>query len=192
MEQAHGYGIQVRGAQPGDHILEVTFVQGRGDLARVQNALGHLEPEMAGNDGLGLLDAPVVEVRAVLASDLQYVPEAAGYDQGALRALALKKCVRSHSGAVAEEFDFGRRYIQPFDELVDSVCDAGGLILRSGGGLGELELVGIDVVERKIREGAANVDAQPVSHRGLPCSLPQYSRTSRASWAAAPMAWSPA
>ena len=135
---------------------------------------------MAGNDGLRLLDAPVVEVGAVLAPDLQHVPEAAGYDEGALRSLALQQRVRRHRGAVAEELDLAGRYAKPVDELVDAVRDSSGLVLRSGGSLGELELVGIDVVERKVREGAANVDAQPVSHRGLPCSFSQYSRTSHA------------
>ena len=86
-------------ARGGAHGL---FVECRRDLAGMQHAFGHFEPQVARHQNRRFVDLDVVEVGPLLPADLQQVAEALGGDQAGLDATMLDQRVGRDRRAVAE------------------------------------------------------------------------------------------
>ena len=86
-----------------------------------------------------------------------------GDDERGAGAGALQQRVGRHGRAVDQEVDGRRGDAEALDQLAGAAHDALGLLARRTG-LRELQPAGGDVVQRKVGEGAADVDAEPMRH----------------------------
>ena len=96
------------------HGFDAVFTQGlkdvrkRGEIERGENgavggdAFGEFEAEVTGDEAGGAAGKEVVETGAVLAADLEDIPEAGGGDDRGFGAFAFEQRVGGHGGAVEE------------------------------------------------------------------------------------------
>ena len=129
------------------------------------HALGHVEAEVARHQGLGELKIEVVELVAVLAADLQGVPEPFGGKQRGEGALALDQGVGDQRGAV-----YHRAWLRPVDDPCLQALAHGGFHRHARVSVGGQGLAdeGRAVIrhQEQIREGSADVNADAI--HGLP------------------------
>ncbi len=124
------------------------------------HALGRREAQLRGHERRGRRPAQAVQVRAVLAAELDHVGEARRGEQRGARRAALQQRVRGDRHAVREALDVlapaRRRARAPRAPPRARPLDSLG---RRGGDLGGVD--GAVVVEQhRVGEGAADVDAQ--------------------------------
>lgn len=119
---------------------------------------------MTRNQRLRPSQLPVVEVWAFLPADLENVAESGGDDERRPGPTALKQGVGRDGRSVNEERNVARRSVEPVGQLLDADGDASGLVASRRRGLCELQLAGLDVVEREVGERASYVYAKSVGH----------------------------
>jgi hypothetical protein len=115
----------------------------------------HLQPQVAGHDGLEIAPQPQVS-RPVAAAHLQHVAEAMGGDDADARALALQQRVGADRGAVHDGGDVAeirhRRAAMPFRSPPPR--------RRGGRHLGDVRALPVASSSAKqVGEGAADIDA---------------------------------
>ena len=108
---------------------------------------------MARHERCRLRVIQVVNIRAIRAADLQDIAESVGRDQRRLDAFAFGQRVDNDRRAVHEEVRDGEVQTR----LLDSVDDAGRIIRRSRGCLGDPDRPGLIVEVHQVRKGAADV-----------------------------------
>ena len=105
VEERHGDRLHRPVGEDADHVAHLALVERLSDRPVRRDALVDLERELAGNEGLGLLLEPVVEVGAILTTELEHVAEAARREERRLRPAALEERVRADGGSVQERRD---------------------------------------------------------------------------------------
>ena len=103
-------------------------------------------------------------MRPVLAADLQDVSEPRRNNERSACATAFQQGVGRNGGPVDEEGDVSGGYIQPPNEVEDTLGYALRLITGDGRGLGELQAVGGDIEQGQVSESAPDVHSQAVGH----------------------------
>jgi hypothetical protein len=93
-----------------------------------RQAPGHLPPQVAGHERLGLAVEEVEEVRPVAAGDLERVAEPLRGDQARRDALALGEGVDDHRRPVDEEADVRRRDARLGDDVEHAALEVGGVV----------------------------------------------------------------
>ena len=112
------------------------FVLAQGvELAVRPHAATRADAVFRRHQGRRLWRAEPVELRAVLASDLQDVLEALRRDQHCSGAALFEECVRAHGHPVHEALDLAGRRSGPLDHRGDRSKDALRLVPRSRGRL---------------------------------------------------------
>ncbi len=149
-------------ASPSRRAASRTAASSSGDqhLTARGHALAHLEAAAAGDQRGGPPIQDVVHAQEVAAPDLEHVPEPLGGDEAGQRALALEQGVDPDGGAVDDEAAVG----QARARLVHAAEDALEQVVRGREGLRVHHRPGRLVERDQVREGAADVDADPESH----------------------------
>jgi hypothetical protein len=130
------------------------FVEGRQHPAPGIQPLGHLQPQVAGDDGG---EGPVhsVGLWSGAAAKFQDVAEACGGDKAGLCQLAFEDGVGGGGGAVNDEVDPGK--IGP--GAVESRQNPAGLVRQRGRHLGKPDRARDGIEDHEVGEGAAHIDA---------------------------------
>ena len=137
IHEKDGDGLDVEPLDPRRQFLEGRDVQGCDDLAGGADALGHLEAEVTGHQGLV---TPVIEVErvgAVGAGDLQHVAKALGGNQRGPGALALDQRIDDQRGAVIKQAGLPG----PDPGILETLEDSFDEIAICGGALGVDDLL---------------------------------------------------
>ena len=163
VEEGHGDGLHVRRFQGTGGGAHPRLVERHVDLAGVAQALGHLQPEIAGHQGQRLVGLDVVEIGSLLAADLEQVAEAIGGHQAGLYAAMLDQRVGRNRGAVAEVDDRRGRAIVHLGRdaahaLLHALGDAARGIVGRRRHLPCLDTPGLFIEEADIGEGPAGID----------------------------------
>ena len=109
VEEARPRPPDARGLERAGGRAHLVLVERRLDAAVVAQPLADLEAQVAGDEQRRLVGLQVVEIRPVLAADLEQVAEALGGDEAGRDAAVLDQRVGGDRGAVAEIGDLGRR-----------------------------------------------------------------------------------
>ena len=168
VDEAHRQGLNPGFLQVGEDAPRIVLVQRNADAAVGQHALPDLPAELPRDQGRRELDGEIVVVIASLLAHLQDVPEAFGGDQRGLGAVSLDQGVRRERGSVHN--DHHLRQLDPGNVLegAQPVEDRPARIVGRGKDLETEEGSAVDAVDDQIREGSANVDADPIAR---PCCL---------------------
>jgi hypothetical protein len=164
-EEADRDGLHAQSAQCRSQLRDALLVEGAEDVSRGVDALGDLKSEGPGHQGLGPVGEPVVELRPVLAADLQHIAEAFGGDEGRLRPAVFEEGVRGHGRAVDDPLDLTKGDPQALAQLMEAREHAE---IR-GPRRGDFQIdqtLGVYVEEDEVGERPAHVDADLHAHGG--------------------------
>ena len=161
VEIAHRHRPHVLVPKLGHETAHEVLVQRCKNAAVGGDALGHIETEVARHQGLGELEIQIVELVAVLAADLQGVPEPFGGEQRGEGPLALDQGIGDQRGAVHH----GARLATVHDAGLQPLAHGGfhrhARIAVGGEGLAD-EGGAVIRHQQQIREGSAYVNADTV------------------------------
>ena len=90
------------------------------DFPVIGGSLGKFQPQVPIDEGLGLAEIEVEQVRPVATRYFQHVPKAPGRYQCGPCTLALRERVDDHRAPVGKEIQFRRRQVQLFETRHDS------------------------------------------------------------------------
>ena len=147
--------------QGGDQRPYCVLVEVPQHLAGSGNPFGHPEATAARNQRRPLVQVEVILVVATLVSCLDDVAKSRRGDQGAYRTLAFDDHVRGEGGAMDEQVDIAGVDAGILERGRDAADDAILRRLRRGQALRRGKSA--RPFEREVGEGAADVDADPVS-----------------------------
>ena len=136
------------------------LVEGDQHLAARAEALRHLEATAPRHERRRPLVEHVVHPEEVAAADLEDVPETLGRDQAGQGPFALEEGIDADRRAVDHESAVG----QPRAAWIDAAEHAVEEIARRAERLGGRDRAGRLVERDQVREGAADVDADPQGH----------------------------
>ena len=131
--------------------------------------LGHAGPR---DERLGAAAVHVERVRQAQPLDLQHVAEALGDEEAEPRPRPLDQRVHGDRGAVDGDVDLAQVDAVLAGEGVEAVLHRLGEVGRGGRDLQAGDAVGRRVIEREVGEGAADVDAEPVTPHARSLSRP--------------------
>ena len=136
----HGIGVGVQeGDRNGFHTVggqgpqlapRALLVEWAQDTPVAVDALGHFPAPAAGGERAGELRPDIVDVIALLAPDLDDVPEALGGHEGGRRALAFDDGVDHERGAVDHAIEAGREPGPPLGEARHALHDRAHQVVR--------------------------------------------------------------
>ena len=166
-QEADRHGLDLSFPQSADGRLHAAGVERR-ELPVRSHALAHREAQLAWHERRRAVRGQGVQRRAVLAADLQYVPEALGGDERCARAAPLEQGVGGHGHAVGEGRDVAAAHAGGLDRPHRAL----GLVLRRRGDLPGYQLALDDRDE--VGEGPADVHSEArISHGAiLPVACP--------------------
>ena len=160
--------------QPAHAASDRVLVEGQDDLAPVVHPLWDRDPGPASGDRRGRRVRRVPDLLLVDAAHLDLVPVALSDEQPRRGAVHLDHRVVGGGGAVDEDLELAaegsERHAEPLGQLRQAVHHPARLVLDGGRGLVEHHLT-LRRDAEQVGERAADVDAEPVSHR--PCGTPE-------------------
>ncbi len=165
MQQAHGNGIGASVDQPLVGGQNAGLVQRHQFLSVACHTLDNAKPAVAWDEGFGLPPEQVVHLCPVAPTDFQHVAESLGRQQPDLGTAAFQKRIQPDGRAMKEQFghiDLGLGNMAPH-----GLDDAFLRRLGHGFDLAFAGQTGRFVVIDKVREGAADIDANACCHDPL-------------------------
>ncbi len=155
MEKGDGNCFDAFAFEVVDLLRKRTQVHGLLDLPVIGGSLGKLQSQVPVNEGPGLAEIEVEQIRPVAPRYFQHVPEAPCCDQCGLRSLALRERVDDHRASMSKEIKLGRRQVQ----LVQARHDPDFKVRWRGVNLGATDLAAIlpDMVEHEVGKCPAHV-----------------------------------
>ena len=170
VDKADGDRLRPLVAQAANGRARLGLVELRHHRPVRADALADLMAPRAGHQEGRFVDGEVVDVGADLPAELEDVPEALGGQQADGRAAVLQQRVRGDRRAVRQERDGRRRDPFPGQQALDPCRDAVRLVLRRRGALEDPQRAAPRLQEAEVREGAADVHAEPHTHQAVPVS----------------------
>ncbi len=164
VEKAHRDGGDAGRAQGAGGFTHGVFVERGFDAAVVAHTLGHFEAEVARDEHRRFVGLQVVEVRPLLAADLEQVAEAGGGDEAGADTAMLDQGVGGNGGAVAEIADGTGPSIDPGEAFLHAGGDAAGRVIGGGGDFPDLDLPGFIVEQAEIGECSSGVYSDAPGH----------------------------
>ena len=161
------------------------LVEGGVDAAVGPEPLAHLGHAGPRDERLGAAAVHVERVRQPQPLDLQHVAEALGDEEAEPRPRPLDQRVHGDRGAVDGDVDLAQVDAVLAGEGVEAVLHRLGEVGRGGRDLQAGDAVGRRVIEREVGEGAADVDAEPVTPHAVLSLDPRLRRRARVSIAGA-------
>ncbi len=169
VQEADRGRLYVLGGEPGGDAVDIALVQRHEHLAFGVDALADGKAQAARHQRRRQVDIDVVLLEAVFVPDLDGVPEALGRDERGLGAFALDQRIGGEGGAVDDERDLRRHDARCGEHRLHRLEHA---TLRSGGCRQDLRRpTPAAGFERDVREGAADIDAEPRATAGFAQSV---------------------
>ena len=154
-----------------DRRADVVRVERRELVAAGADPPADGQPQVARDERLGRREAIVVGVLAPAVAQRERVAEAGGREQSGARAAAREHGVGRHRRAVHDQVELrdeaARREVEPRGELGQAGRDRARRVVRRAARLVHEPHVVAD--EEEVREGSADVDADPIAH-GTPAA----------------------
>ena len=163
--QRDGDRAQSRRPDRLDQRRNLVLRQRHHDVALGVDALGDLVAPAVRHQQGGAILEQVIQVGLRRAAQFQQVAEAAGGGEAGLRTLLLEQCVGDYGRGVREQGDGAGLDAGTLQRRADAVQYPLGQVIRGARHLGDLDAPGSLLDQRDIGERAANVDAQPPTHR---------------------------
>ena len=151
VQQADCDRLDALASKPLEDLRQAVQVERLALSPIVRQTPRHLAPQIARNEGIGLLVREIEMIRPVAARDLQRVAKAFARDQRGLDALALGQRIDDQRRAVREEADVRRRDAALRHDVEHAAFEVrrrrigfgGDDLLRAGAGIrGEVDEVG--------------------------------------------------
>ena len=158
-KQSHRVGLDARRFQLADDLASRDLVEWLQNLAAIVHALVDLPTEAALGERRGLIPLQVVVVLSVHPLDENDVAKSLRRDQRGARSAPFEQRVGRDGRAVDQRADIGDGQL----ELVQDAHHAVDGIARRARALRGVELAGLLVDQRQVRERAADVDADAIA-----------------------------